>query len=75
MDRLRFVFEYPYIYALLGGFLLFLALLETLIGEALTKGHIIYRFEDPQSFRLAIRWTIAIGVILIGYFAYLRAKA
>ena len=75
MDRLRFLLEYPYIYALIGGFLLFLALVETLVGEAMRpRRSTISRNEDPKAFRSAILWTMAIGVFFIGYFAFLLAR-
>jgi hypothetical protein len=54
-----------------GVFFLFLAGAGTLTGEALARGGVVYRTEEPKEFW----WLIAIeclgGVGLIVYFLYL----
>jgi len=51
-----------------GGFFLFLAMVGTLTGEALGRGGMVYRKEDPKVFL----WLIAIewlgGLFLIGLY-------
>jgi len=61
----------PYGLLIFGVFFLFLAGAGTLTGEALARGGVVYRTEEPKEFW----WVIAIeclgGVGLIGYFLYL----
>jgi hypothetical protein len=51
-----------------GGFFLFLAAVGTLTGQALSRGGMVYRDEEPKAFW----WLIAIeylgGVFLIGFY-------
>ena len=72
-DFAEFRWDGPTPYGLLisGVFFLLLAGAATLTGEALARGGVVYRTEEPKEFW----WVIAIeclgGVGLIGYFLYL----
>jgi hypothetical protein len=58
----------PHGWLICGGFFLFLAVVGTLTGEALARGGMVYRDEEPKEFW----WLIAIeclgGVFLIGLY-------
>jgi hypothetical protein len=54
-----------------GGFFLFLAVVGAFTGEALTRGGMVYRDEEPKKFWRVIAIECLGGVFLIGL--YLRS--
>jgi hypothetical protein len=51
-----------------GGFFLFLAVVGTLTGEALARGGMVYRDEEPKKFWWLIATACLCGVFLIGLY-------
>jgi hypothetical protein len=49
---------------------LVLAVISTFTGQALTRGPMVYRTEDPKTFWWAVASWYLLGVFLIGYVIY-----